>query len=391
MVWKRTTSGRTVYYACATYRGRQVRHLVGPDKREAERVERALKKAIVEGAYSPEWSFRRRVRLDTFAVRWAEGLTNRSARVDRQMLEDWILPELGGRYLDEIDGPTVARWLEWLRAQAPRRGGRGERLSASTVRSIHSVLVRVQKAAKFEGLVSSVTASDLPRGMLPTRGRRKLPPGRRENAERLIMCETIAPERRIFYSLTYLAGLRPGEAAGRRWRDLDSQASPLWCLHVHSQYQDEPLKTADGEYTADRWVPVHHELQRILEEWRSSGWARVYGRHPSRGDFIIPDPREPSRALTKAQITHWPPHDCKRAGIEPQGAHAGRRWFASYVRMDGGRADILERITHNSAGTQLDQYTYFGWDVMCETVACLRVILRPDAEVVPFRTEVSHA
>lgn len=380
MVWKRTTAGRVTYYACATYAGRQVRHPIGSDRREAERAENELRRAIAEGWYSPEWSFRRKVRLEDFARSWAEGLTNRSAKDDRQMLAKWILPELGRFALDDINGPRVAAWLSWLREQEPERGG--GKLSASTVRSIHSVLVRVQKAAKFHGLTDRVSASDLPRGTLPTRGKRKRPPGRRENAERLITCEAIPPERRMLYALTYLTGMRPGEAAGRRWKDLDTQAAPLWCLHVATQYQDQPLKTSDGEDTAERWVPVHPELEALLTAWRARGWAETYGRHPTPDDFIIPDRRDPLRAMTRAQVTHAPEHDCARAGIDRQGAHAGRRWFASYSRMDGAHPDVIERITHNAAGSMLDQYTYFGWDVMCEAVARLRVTLRRDAEVV---------
>jgi len=94
-------------------------------------------------------------------------------------------------------------------------------------------------------------------------------------------------DRRVFHTLQGLTGTRVGEVACIRWRDYDCRAKPLGALHVHCQYDGQPLKTASGADTKARIVPVYPELARVLSEWRSRGFRSVYGRRPSEEDFIV--------------------------------------------------------------------------------------------------------
>lgn len=41
-------------------------------------------------------------------------------------------------------------------------------------------------------------------------------------------------------------------------------------------------------------------------------------------------------------------------------------------------------VTHNAKGTMVDQYTYFGWEVLCEAVLCLRFDVTR-GEIIPLR------
>ena len=69
-------------------------------------------------------------------------------------------------------------------------------------------------------------------------------------------------------------------------------------------------------------VPVHPELARVLSEWRSHGFAAVYGRKPS-------------------QVTKAPDHDCAAVGIEDKGTHGFRRYFITYARADVAMFAVL--------------------------------------------------
>jgi hypothetical protein len=49
-------------------------------------------------------------------------------------------------------------------------------------------------------------------------------------------------------------------------------------------------------------------------------------------------------------------------------------------RRGGARADVLERVSHNSrGGAIIDVYTHFDWQPLCEAVLCMRLEWLPDA------------
>lgn len=386
MVWARKTKRGTVYYATFTWDGQFIREKVSGDRREAERVERKRKREVANGTYlGPALGTATTRTLAQHGDEWARRLRTRSASDDRQRWRDHIRPYLGEKKLEDIRPRHVIAWIEALSAKR----------SASLVASCHSVLSRILEDARIKDLITTNPARGLPRGTLPRRSRRTTPPGTREEAELLLTSEAIPEDRRIIYGLLFLAGLRVGEAIGRRWSDIDELASPLWRLLVHDQYDRQPLKTSDGEFVAARDVPIHPALAEMLDRWRREGFARTYGRHPRPEDPISPDPRKsrggddlPTR--TKNQILKALYRDCDSVGITRRGTHTGRRWFASYSRMDGASKDIIERITHNPTGEVIDRYTYFGWESLCAEVLKLKVLARPAAEVVSLPRAVNE-
>jgi len=227
----------------------------------------------------------------------------------------------------------------------------------------------------FEGVADRNPCAQIPRGKLPKIGKQKRPLYNREEACALMTDARIPPDRRMFHTLQGLTGLRVGEVAGLRWHDYDHRTRPLGALHVHCQYDGQPLKTASGADTKARMVPVHPELARVLSEWRSHGFAAVYGRQPTEEDFIIPD-RRTMGARTPSQVTKAPDHDCAAVGIEDKGTHGFRRYFITYARADGASPDVLERFTHNRRGEIIDVYTSFEWPTLCRAVSCLKVDLK---------------
>ncbi len=256
---------------------------------------------------------------------------------------------------------------------------RGE-LAAKTIRNVHGVLRSMLELARFEEVIVTNPAS-LPRGKLPRVAKKRKPRFSREELWQLLTDPAIPDWRRVFYALMGLGGLRLGEASGRRWRDYDTDTSGLGALLVHSQYDDQPLKTADdGEDTRERLVPVHPALADILDRWRREGFAALYGRHPSPDDWLCPDPRT-GNPRTQNQAVKALYRDLARIGIphrEPgstkgRACHAFRHTFISLARSDGARKDVLERVTHNARGDVVDGYTDWEWTALSEAVGSLRL------------------
>jgi hypothetical protein len=202
----------------------------------------------------------------------------------------------------------------------------------------------------------------------------------RDEALALVIDPRIGWDRRVIYALQFFTGMRIGETCGRRWRDWEPDAKPLGSLRVHTQYADQPLKTAKSGDAKERMVPVHPELEKVLWCWQGEGFEAVYSRPPRPDDFIVPDPRSMA-ARTQSQATKAHKRDAELIGVPNKGSHALRRFMISAARSSGARSDVLEQITHNARGAIIDVYTAWEWPALCEVVSCLRV----DPERLPGR------
>jgi hypothetical protein len=173
--------------------------------------------------------------------------------------------------------------------------------------------------------------------------------------------------------------MREGEVCGRRFSDWLRDARPLSALNVHTQYNDQPLKTDDEEDVHPRLVPVHPELETILREWWASGFELVFRRPPTRDDFIVPNRQGGNH--TKSSAYKMFRRAQAKVEVENRTLHATRNTFISIARSNGARADVVERVTHNASGDVIDIYTTFEWRPLCEAVALFDLDLDPrDAE-----------
>ncbi len=370
---QRTIRGRRVYEINFYDQGGARRfEIVGPSRRRARAVRAQRLAEVKAGTYRPE-APGARMTLDELATRWAaekaaDGM--RSLSDAEACYRNHVAPTLGDVALDDLTPRMVAD----LVTELGRRG-----LAAKTVRNVHGALHSILELGRFDELIGANPAS-LPRGKLPKVGKKKKPRFSRDELWQLMTDPAIAEHRRVFYALMGLAGLRLGEASGRRWRDLDEDAAGLAALTVDTQYDDQPLKTDDGEETHERIVPVHPALRATLERWRREGFAALYGRHPGADDWLCPDPKT-GEPRTQNQAVKALYRDLARAGIphrvggskRGRGCHAFRHAFISLARSDGARRDVLERVTHNAKGDVLDGYTDWEWSAMCEAVSCLRL------------------
>jgi integrase len=273
---------------------------------------------------------------------------------------------LGKRKPDDI---RPAEALQVLVGGAYETAG----LSAASVHNLRGTLGAIYEHGRFYELNDENPCARL-KGKLPPKRKQHRPCYSDAEAVQLFTDHRIPEAWRVFYSLAGLAGLRSGEVAGLRWSDLDLKAPELGSLFVHCQYDDRPLKTATGDDSKERVVPVHPTLRATLAQWKLSGFAQAYGRPPTDEDRIVPDARSMG-ALTTGIVSKRAPKDCKTLGIENKGMHGLRRFFVTYARRGGARPDVLERVTHNAKGGIIDTYTDADgmWSALCEAVQCLQL------------------
>lgn len=373
---RKYASGRERYWIdFRDQHGERVQELGGDTVEEAKRLLAQRREAVAEGTFERGLGSGEQT-LATYAVRWVAYRRTTDVRtVDReeQLLRDYVLPMMGALKLAEIRPRHVSRLVSHL--------GTGD-LAPKSIRNVHGVLSALLTRARFEELVIDNAAKGLPRGELPKpKRKRNVSAWTRGELERWVTPGKGVPEEfTVAYAIASFTGARVGEIAGMRWRDLDTEARPLWRWALRAQYDGAPLKTDNP-----RDIPIHPELQRILATWKLEAWPRLKCRHPGPDDLVVPRCRPaPSK---RPQHIASEMHSCNslgakavrryatKLGIDDTGRdfHSFRRGMITVARTDGAPKDVIERITHNAAGEMIDGYTYFGWETLCEAMAKVRL------------------
>ena len=217
----------------------------------------------------------------------------------------------------------------------------------------------------------------------------------REEAETLISDDRLPLDRRIFYAILVLAGVRHGEVAGLRWEHLDLGAEPLGRITVETSYDKGRTKTG-----VERLMPIHPTLASILAEWKLAGWESVMGRRPEPHDLVVPTPppgkgkgrRTPAGEMRDKEFSYkrWCGEngdggDLALLGLRHRRIHDMRRTFISLARSDGAAKDILRWGTHGRDGDIMDAYSEIEWQKLCAEVGKLKVTMSREARVVPLR------
>lgn len=379
---RRHASGHTTY--AIRFRdaaGRTVREAAGTSIADAVALRTRREREVSEGAHVPG-----RVRtVAQYGAQWtvkrvAEGV--RTAAREAQLFRDFIAPHIGSAHIAELRPRDVAAWVRTLRTVEKSRGAGG--LSPKSIRNAHGVLSAMLERARFDELIVSNPARDLPAGVLPDNERvRNVAAWTRDEIERLISDERIPEDRRVLYAIAAFTGARLGEVCGMRWRDIDD-AQPLRRWMLRTQWDGAPLKTS-----RPRDVPIHAELWRILAAWKLEGWARWVRRVPRPDDLVVAREDGSGHRDNSAGSQSLRRH-ARAIGLETQGpagsrdAHSFRRSFVTLARTDGAPAELVERITHNARGATIDGYSYYGWDALCDAVSKLR-LARNEGRVIALR------
>ena len=275
-----------------------------------------------------------------------------------------VLPALGGRKVGEVARRDVQALVERL-----ARGG----ADPSTIRNALMPLRVLYRRAMNAGDVDSspVAGVELP----AVRGRRDRF-ATAEEARKLI--EAVPPSERALWGLAFYAGLRSGEIAALRWRDVDLDASEVhvrgaWCHKTKTAI--EPKSVA-----AVRVVPMPRALREILVEHR----GRV---DDARSEALVASnrsgrPFDPSVVYKRADSA-W-----LSAGLNRITLHEARHTFASLMVAAGVPIeDLSEFMGHASINITIKRYRHLYPDARRRAAEAMDALLdRADtsARIVPF-------
>jgi integrase len=338
---QRDASGRTrtVVHYKVRYRDATGRHhsetrtrLVDAERRKAE-IEVALATAT--------WRDPRRGELSL--AEWAETwLPTRFdlrpttwARLETTMQKQ-VLPHFGSVPLNRITNAMVREWVSTLLSSG---------LSAATTRKAVFGLRQCLAAAIADERIQINAASAVP---LPTE--RQKPPSYLSQSEVERLVDQMPPQYRAFVLVGAYAGLRWGEAAGLRRRDIDPLRSRIRVTSTAVQLRGRVTLDNEPKTTrSKRSVPIARSVMQRLEQHLSefvdqTADALVFTA-PAGGPLF----RSWGRAVLRAALL--------RAGLDDITFHALRHSFVAIMVAAGCNVrEVSEWAGHNSVAFTLTRY-----------------------------------
>jgi integrase len=364
--WK---TGGVTYYVTFTWQKRTVWERSGKNKREAESLESERKRQVEAGTYSPSLPRGSRTTVEGWFAGYFASRTNRSISNDISLIENHVLSRewFAKMRLGDLEPRIVLRLVEQIRRESE--------LGEKSVAIIVGIMRGAFRRAVFERVLDA-DPTQLPRGEIKWKSRRKRRPYTREEVKTLVRDSRIPWDARVFIALAFYTGMREGEICALRWSNWDKSWEPLTALDVAAQYEDKPLKTDDGDDTHARRVPVHPELYDILSAWQSEGFELFHLRAPVQEDRIVPHRRLGTHSKSSAYKAFQ--RALLVAKVENRTLHSTRHTFISVARSNGAPSDVIEQITHNARGSVIDDYTTFEWLALCKAVALFDVSVDPN-------------
>lgn len=373
--------------------GRRVQETVGHDLREAVRYREERIEEVRAGTWVRADAGRRdALTLGAWASTWLDrrgGRDNppRTLADDAARLRDHVLPALGEVRIEGLTVDHVRALISSLRSKVSPTTGKA--LSPNTVHNVYGTFAKCLRDAAKElgraGVAWTPPVDLLDDGEAPMRVERPRGAYSRAELESLISDPRIPEDRRTFWALLGLTGMRHDEAAGLRWRDVDFRAEPLPRIELTKQAGDRPLKEDKRGTGKRREVPMHPTLREVLDAWRSGGFVRLYGRHPRPDDYLVPSVSD-VRDYRVSRTTHKQiQRDCLTLRSRPRTVHELRNTFVQLASLDAPELEaVVATITHSVKPVAGAFNTYRGsrWVAACAVMERLDVRAVRHAEVV---------
>lgn len=250
----------------------------------------------------------------------------------RNVLTNYILPDLGELELRAVEP-------QHLRAVQRKMLARG--LAVNTTKSaLQSVWGSLWKAARTEGLVAGKPHSEL------TWPRQTPTPDPFEADERdavMAWARRRQPQYLPLFGSVFLAGMRPSEACGLRWGDIDLDSGEVTISRPLASREQTKGKTSKSL----RQIRVSDRLLEVYR-WSKPSWAE---------SSTLVSMNRMRRSVDSAQFGRMNFKSCcTELDLRYRGFYHGRHTFISLALMDGANPAELSAFCAVSLGTMARHY-----------------------------------
>lgn len=326
------------------------RQLNAAIKRKDDGVEVLLTRQSL-GAWSDEW-----------LTVWCHGIAERTREDYRRILKRYLPPELRGRQLPNLSAADVQQFVNSLTARG---------LSPRTVRMAHGALRTCLNRAVMLGKITRNVATlvELPRN--EHHERHYFGP-----AEAKLFLRALPDEEwGAFFGILLLAGLRPGEALGLQWSDVDDDVLRVRRALVTVAGRAPYLSsTKTGK---SRVIPLGPPVMSLLRAHRKRQLARrmALGATYHDQDLIFPNELGGFADLHNIGARHFKKL-LKRLELPTIRLYDLRHSHATLLLVSNVHPKVVqERLGHSSITLTLDTYTHVVPSMQERATECLDSLL----------------
>lgn len=268
------------------------------------------------------------------------------------LLRSYVVPHVGQHKLTSLHPEHLVSTYRLLL----HGGGRGGRpLSATTVRTVHRILSKALADAVRDGLLGRNPATNVP---LPKAVRPDLPIWSRAQVAAFL---PVAAEDRLnaAWLMALLCGLRRGELAGLRWRDVDLERRSIRVTSQRTTDAARQVVTKEPKGTSRRTIDLGPLLVAALEahllQSEAERCTAGLGYEESGLVFVQLDGSgyHPDRLRRLFQAV------ARRAGVPVIRLHDARHSCATLALDAGLHPKVVQQLLgHSSWGVTMDLYSH---------------------------------
>ena len=279
----------------------------------------------------------------------------------------YLVPGLGDRQISKLEPLEIQEFYNGL----VKKG-----LSAKTVRNIHGVLnSALKQAARWELIRRNPAALvDLPKYNKP-----EMKVFTPEQAAQFMEAVIYSPHKALF-SLLLSSGMRPGEALGLKWGDVDTKRGRVHVQRALSRTKEGWVLREPKTPQSRRAIPLPPSVMADLKEHRAAQVEeRLRVKDYADHDLVFADsggePLNPNNIYKR----HFKPL-LEDAGLPDLRLYDLRHTCATLLLAAGEHPKVVsERLGHASVTLTLDTYSHVLPDMQDRATAKLESMLFNDA------------
>ena len=357
--------------------GRRLRHFltVRGTKKEAEcRLSKELHERDTGIDIAPD-----KITVGDFLERWLRDYaTERVAASTLQryqgIVRHHLTPALGRLRLSDLRPAHI----QAAYSSFQRRDGRGESLSAKTVKEHHAVLREALSwAIKWQLLRTANPADAVSAPRAQRKEMRVLSP---ERAQRFLEAASDSPYHTFFY-LALQTGARSGELLALRWQDVDLDAATMRIMRTARFAKGQGIVFSQPKTQRSRRpVALSPATVAALREHRREQLEQRMQVGPGyqEGDLVFAD--RLGRPVYDSTVRRVFYGVVKAANVGPLRVHDLRHSAATLMLQAGINVKVIsERLGHATVSITLDTYSHVLPDMQREAAAALDGVLEPVA------------